>query len=772
MSQDQYPNAHSSPFTFPEHSSSLSPQCQHHTPSPSVGFFFDTTGLPESHAVFQQNSFKAPNDLSMSPLPDQKPPHSDRDGLSIDSYHFAIGTPHEGLLGSYPTDRKSVVNQASSSFHHTLLLTYSGEVYAWGCNDKGQVLYDGPKAIKSPIKLPITNISTISAGNAHSFALSSDGELYGWGSNELNQINMSNNKLLPITQINIPYNIKEVFGGHDCSFALTEEGQVLKWGDGKSFEYMAEFYNIVYLCIQHQSIYGKFTDCIAAIDNAGDIFYWDSTCLTKIQVTKYFNPRKPFKSGISFVNGGGQLHSIFVVADNGNVWRFNLGDFPFMIKPIKVSGLSNVVSIFGQGGFSAVSNAYGKVIIWGKLKRLSDLFEDRDYKPICFEAFTNVEGISVGDDFLFAYKKNTVWAWGRNHKGQLGTGDLIDRPQPVKVFGSELFDNFQYPKQPLDSMFSGLIKFVYWEYLNYLVNLFGNHPYVKARFYTKCGISKRVAQFAQELFEEVFNDHPVQNKKFLKDPQDLTLTENICDLQLQISTDYDGPVVINPRIKKLDVFFIGIDYDPDLLSLFPNFEVAKLGGWTRFGKLSENLAHLSNLKYLELTFPFIIEELPTSLVKLVLQNDIEVADLSYLTSLQELVVSAGSFNFGYSVANRVLEGQIPLPQSLIRLEVWLQDSVFAHIQLPNLKELIIDGKVPTNITEQNFPALKFIQLIRPEEFSLVHSPLSLTTLINQGLIKSVKPIKNEYLVELSCFPWWVQYPASSQLYETAHNFHH
>ncbi|KAL0211217.1 hypothetical protein P9112_009515 [Eukaryota sp. TZLM1-RC] len=126
----------------------------------------------------------------------------------------------------------------------------------------------------------------------------------------------------------------------------------------------------------------------------------------------------------------------------------------------------------------------------------------------------------------------------------------------------------------MNRMFSGLIKLVYWEYLSYLQKLFGNHPYIKARFHSKCGVSKRVAQFAQKLI----NVHPIQNKLFIKDPQNFNLNENICDLQLRLSTNYYGPKVINTRFKELDVYYDWVDYDPQLLTLFPNVELVKLGG--------------------------------------------------------------------------------------------------------------------------------------------------------------------------------------------------
>ncbi|KAL0208059.1 hypothetical protein P9112_010646 [Eukaryota sp. TZLM1-RC] len=640
-------------------------------------------------------------------------------------------------------DSKFGVKSISSSGNHTLLLTYSGEVYGWGDNDHGKVLYNGPSRIKSPIKLPLTNIVTISACCDHSLAISSEGKLYGWGWNDDNRISTSEGQSLPITLINIPYNINEVYGGDGYSFALTQEGKVVKWGDCESFKLLEELNSIVLI-----SVYG---DSFVALNGNGEFFYFDSECdcCRKVPLTNCFSPIEPFRGCLLF-NGD----FLFVIDFNGDVWRFDKGDdVPFNHKPTKVLGLNNIVSISGyfcqylDRVYSAIDNN-GKVFVWGQLSAISELYEDRD-EPIGIEALTNIEGISLGEDFLFAFNKNTVWAWGRNDIGQLGTGDLIDRPQPVKIFGSEILGSFQYPKQPLDSMFSGLIKLVYWEYLQYLQELFGNHPYVKARFYTKCGISKRVAQFAKE----VFNDHQLQNKIFLEDPEDLTLNENICDLQLRLSADYGGPSVINTRIKTLDLYYDWVDYDPEILSSFPNVEVVRLGGRWIFDEEPQNLTHLSNLKCLDLAFDFEVEQLPSSLVKLVLKNDhINFADLSYLSSLKELVVLFGN---SYSI----MKGKIPLPHSIVRLDIWMEKPVKIQIQIPNLKELIIHDIVPTNITEQNFPSLKFVQFIGPDKDSLSNSPLSPTKLINQGLIKSVKLTMNEYLVELSGFLWWIQYPA-------------
>ncbi|KAL0215117.1 hypothetical protein P9112_007301 [Eukaryota sp. TZLM1-RC] len=634
-------------------------------------------------------------------------------------------------------DREDGVEYISINLGHTLLLTCSGEVYGWGLNDKGQVLYNGPQTIKSPIKLPLTNVVTISAGFSHSLVLTSEGKLYGWGNNEFNQINLSEEESLPITLINIPFNIKKVYGGHLCSFALTPAGQVIKWGCGNLFESIIELNNIGLICSN--------ADSIVAGDDGNNFFFFNDGEIVQLPITQYLIFRK-------LLNNSMVLTCMFllIVDINGDIWKFDRGGKFFNNKPTKVPGLSNIVSISGHRLTCSAIDSSGNVFVWGWLSRISQFYKKQN-DPILMETFINIEGVSVGETYLLAYNKNTVWAWGRNDKGQLGTGDLIDRPQPVKIFGSEILGGFHYPKQPLDRMFSGIIKLVYWEYLNYLQKLFGNHPYVKARFYTKCGISKRLAQFAQE----VINVHPIQNKLFLKDPQDLNLNDNICDLQLRLSTGYNGPKVINTRIKKLDVYFDEVDYESQLFQIFLNLEAVKLGGnLSAFGRsFSINLPHLVHLHCLELDYPFHIKQLPTSLVKLALRAyDFEVTDLSYLTSLNELVLPR-------DISKKIFLGQIPLPQSIVRLETVLEEPVNVEIQLPNLKELIIYETIPINVTEQNFPSLKFIQLIRPNEENLLNSSLSPTNLANVGLIKSVHLTKNEYLVELSCFPWWIQYPS-------------
>ncbi|KAL0208434.1 hypothetical protein P9112_011021 [Eukaryota sp. TZLM1-RC] len=694
--------------------------------------------LPSDLPCSSPHSTSAPH--FSDPQPDQKPDSNAHNGCPLQhpSSDPTLNHPSacDPQLVHFPdrSDRHVGVKSISCSDFGSVLLTYSAEVYAWGMCGDDQVLPDRPTIVKQPVKLPINNIISISADLDHCFALSSDDLLYCWSNHAVNLLS-------EITLINSPYFFKEICSSKNSSksFGLTVEGKLIQFGNG-TFKPMQgiNMHKIVFI--------SAYLDSIVAVDSDAHFFFLTndgSDCtqyisFVEIPVGKYILPTKLSLSSFLF-----DYNFLLVIDSNGDVWRFDKeDDDSFDNKPRKVLGLSNIVSINGNDDIYAAIDSNGKVFVWGRLSRFKNISVDIE-SPICIEVFTNIECVSLGHDFLFAYNKNTVWAWGRNDKGQLGTGDLIDRLQPVKVFGSEILGTFHHPNQPLDSMFSGLIKLIYFEYLQYLKKLFGNHPYTKARYYTKCSISKKVAKFSKEV---------INGFDFLKNPQHLNLNDYVWDLQLQLSFAFNDYSVTNTRLKTLDIYYDTDEFDPQFLSFFPAVEVVKLGAKSRHNRrLSLNLTHLSNLKFLELNCSFIIEQLPPSLVKLVLKDDFEVTDLSYLTALKELVLFGGPF-----ISERVLKAQIPLPLSIARLEVWLRDPVNIEIEIPSIKELIIHEAIHTNITEQNFPSLKFIQLLGPLR-NLSSSSLSPTKLDNQGLIQSTKLIKNEYLVELSCFPWCFKY---------------
>jgi RCC1 and BTB domain-containing protein len=119
--------------------------------------------------------------------------------------------------------------------NHSLALTQSGEVYAWGSNLRGQIGC-GDNYIKSmPTKLKALNdikIKMISCGFNHSMALTENGCVYSWGFNEFGQLGIGNTK-----DSNIPKQIEikdiiidKITCGAIHSLLLTNNGVIYAFG--------------------------------------------------------------------------------------------------------------------------------------------------------------------------------------------------------------------------------------------------------------------------------------------------------------------------------------------------------------------------------------------------------------------------------------------------------------------------------------------------------------------------------------------------------------
>jgi alpha-tubulin suppressor-like RCC1 family protein len=99
-------------------------------------------------------------------------------------------TPTQVLKGPSPGTALTGVVAVSAGVQHTLALTSSGDVWAWGSRTSG-ALGDGSTSTYTAYAQQVsglTGIVAVSAGNQHSLALKSDGTLYSWGANASGQL--------------------------------------------------------------------------------------------------------------------------------------------------------------------------------------------------------------------------------------------------------------------------------------------------------------------------------------------------------------------------------------------------------------------------------------------------------------------------------------------------------------------------------------------------------------------------------------------------------
>ena len=117
-------------------------------------------------------------------------------------------------------------------------MTSTGKVLAWGSNAQGQ-LGNGTTTDSHtpvPVSLPTgTKVKAISAGRAHSLALTSTGQVLAWGFNAVGQLGngTTTDSDAPVP-VSLPTGttVAGIAAGDLHSLALTSTGQVLAWGFG------------------------------------------------------------------------------------------------------------------------------------------------------------------------------------------------------------------------------------------------------------------------------------------------------------------------------------------------------------------------------------------------------------------------------------------------------------------------------------------------------------------------------------------------------------
>lgn len=117
---------------------------------------------------------------------------------------FVWGNNQYGQLGCGEVHEKPVcapmmlrwlenvtVTQLTCGNNHSIVVTNQSTVYAWGCNEKGQLGLGDQKLRSRPVRvdrlwgIPIVNVA---AGGEHSLAVTTNGMLFSWGSNSHGQL--------------------------------------------------------------------------------------------------------------------------------------------------------------------------------------------------------------------------------------------------------------------------------------------------------------------------------------------------------------------------------------------------------------------------------------------------------------------------------------------------------------------------------------------------------------------------------------------------------
>ena len=269
--------------------------------------------------------------------------------------------------------------------YHALALASDTTVWAWGFNNFGQLGAGNPGVNSSlPVHVQgpggagfLGDVAAVTSGYSHSLALKSDHTVWGWGGNGTGQLGNGNLMASPAPiQIDARdlHDITQLSAGWKHSLALRSDHTVWAWGDGT----------------------------LGAVGNGCKEGVDCGAVTTPVQV--------PITDVIAV--SGGDCHSAALKSD-GTVWTWGCNHH---------GGTNPAMDPVGQLGNG--DQTYTDVSVPTQV-----------HGPDNKGFLTSITVISARDYHNYALDSNgTLWSWGSNLNGQLGTGACCTPSTfPVKV---------------------------------------------------------------------------------------------------------------------------------------------------------------------------------------------------------------------------------------------------------------------------------------------------------------------------------------------------
>jgi alpha-tubulin suppressor-like RCC1 family protein len=318
-----------------------------------------------------------------------------------------------GINGSRSTfhavklDRGVDISCVSCGAMHTLALTSTGKLYAWGSNTKGQV-GTGSSSSK-PIELRKfvggdSNVEfiAISAGKSHSLALTKKGQIYSWGNAKYNGSGQDRDLQYPHL---LPLNEKfvSISAGYTHSLALTDTGRIYAWGSSKYGQLGLGDYSSHLTPTELSEFDGASIVQFAAVSAGG----YHSLALTTEP------SRRIYSWGWNYYGQTGRKSW-------SNAW------------PKKLSTEEKFQAISAGGQMSLALTVDGRVISFGKRSHLGRENGSSSLEPVRIDE--PVSYISTGyNHSMVIARSGVVYAWGSGRDGQLGHLVKNSSKKPIKI---------------------------------------------------------------------------------------------------------------------------------------------------------------------------------------------------------------------------------------------------------------------------------------------------------------------------------------------------
>ncbi len=314
-------------------------------------------------------------------------------GVASIQAHPAVAA--EGGAGQAPLPPVSI----DSGYFHTLLVTTSGTLWAWGGNSRGQLGLGDQTSRLIPVQVgTATNWKSVSAGWYHSLGVRTDGTLWAWGDNSAGQLGT---------------------GGHASAKSPVPVGTDTNW--------------VAVSAAQSHSL---------GLRSDGTLWAWGNNDANRMGVASSTSPVKVGSAANWVSVAAGDEHSLGVRGD-GTLWawgknengQLGVGDASARSGINRVGTGTDWASVSSDFRYSMAIRRDGSLWAWGwntqgqlGVGDVTDRVVPTRVGEDCWAAVCPARVHCVG-----VQCDGSLWGWGTNYDGELGVGDLQQRLSPARA---------------------------------------------------------------------------------------------------------------------------------------------------------------------------------------------------------------------------------------------------------------------------------------------------------------------------------------------------
>jgi alpha-tubulin suppressor-like RCC1 family protein len=265
--------------------------------------------------------------------------------------------------------------------------------------------------VASPIQVVgAHNFITVEGSYNHTLALKDNGQAWGWGINTSGELGIGSNTAGSSSPVQVvgAHSFIQIFTGYQCSAGLKDSGQVWTWGI---------------------NAYGQ---------------------LGNNTITSYNSPIQVVGAH-SFVRIMGGSQNFYGTKDTNIIWGWGRNDFG-QLGDNTIANKSSPVQIVGNHSFSQIrTSGYHCIALkddgrawawgvnsWGQLGTSSITNYSSPVQVVGAHSFIAIAAEYNGSSYGLKVD-GSIWSWGYNNYGQLGTNNTTNYSSPVQVVGNHSF---------------------------------------------------------------------------------------------------------------------------------------------------------------------------------------------------------------------------------------------------------------------------------------------------------------------------------------------